>query len=56
MTNTTQASLPCDTPLSDWERHNATFETLKAELFALNKAALFDVIAPLGVTQIVVTF
>ena len=56
MTNTTQASLPCDTPLSDWERQNATFETLKAELFALNKAAFFDVIAPLGVTQIVVTF
>ena len=56
MTNATQASLPCDTPLSDWEQQNATYETLKAELFALNKAAFFDVIAPFGVTQVVVTF
>ena len=56
MTNTTQAPLACGTPLSDWERQNATYETLRDELFALNKAAFFDAIAPLGVTQVIVTF
>jgi hypothetical protein len=56
MTNATQAPLACGTPISDWERQNATYETLRAELFALNKEAFFDMIAPLGVTQVVVTF
>lgn len=56
MTNTTQAPLACGTPLSDWERQNATYETLRDELFALNKAAFFDAITPLGVTHVVVTF
>ena len=56
MTNTSQAPLSCGAPISDWERQKAAYETLKAKLFALNKAAFFDAIAPLGVTQVVVTF
>ena len=56
MSNTNPAPLSCDAPISDWERQNAAYETLKAELFALNKAAFFDAITPLGVTQVVVTF
>lgn len=56
MSNTNQAPLSCGAPISDWELQNAAYETLKAELFALNKVALFDVITPLGVIQVVVTF
>jgi hypothetical protein len=56
MSNTNQAPLSGSTPISDWELQNAAYETLKAELFALNKAAFFDAITLLGVTQVVVTF
>jgi hypothetical protein len=56
MSNTNQAPLSCGAPISDWELQNAAYETLKAELFALNKVAFFDAITPLGVIQVVVTF
>lgn len=56
MSSTNQAPLSCGAPISDWELQNAAYETLKAELFALNKAVFFDAITPLGVTQVVVTF
>ena len=48
---------PDATPrLAEWRTLDALRAQLEAELFNLNKAALFEVLASAGVTHVVVTF
>ncbi|MBJ6721040.1 hypothetical protein I2750_12345 [Bacillus sp. PR5] len=43
-------------PFSDWEAQAALQSRLEADLFAINKATLFDALVFTGVTTIIVTF
>lgn len=56
MTNKSDSMPGSDAPLSEWQILAATHAQFEAELFKLNKAALFDALVSTGVTHIVVTF
>ena len=56
MTDTSATTPASAATLSDWEMKAAAQAKLEAELFTLNKAALLNALALVGVTRVVVSF
>lgn len=56
MSDTSNTVLEAAPPLSEWDALSALRQQREAELFALNKAELFNALALAGITHVVVTF
>ena len=56
MTDESEIAPDATPPLAEWRTLDALRTQLEAELFNLNKAALFEALASAGVTHVVVTF